>query len=65
MTKVDKIKEYMQLCGVNQKEVAETKTYTKSKPWLCKVLGESVPMPQDEYEMIMKACSEARAKKLG
>lgn len=64
MTKIQKIKEYMSLCGVIQKDILATNTYTKSKPWLSNVLSGKVPMPQGEYEQIMRAISEARAKKI-
>lgn len=64
MTKIDKIKDYMELCGINQKEICETKTYTKSKPFLNSVLNGKSPMPNGDYELIMRAISEARATKI-
>lgn len=64
MTKIDKIKDYMELCDVNQKEICETKTYTKSKPFLSNVLSGKSPMPSGDYELIMRAISEARANKI-
>ena len=64
MADIRKLLEYKELCGVNNKEIAKSGAYSKSEPWLCKVLKGEVNCNDENYREIMIAISRARANKL-
>lgn len=65
MTQLDKIKDYMSLCGITtKKELKTLGNYKFSEQYLGQVLNGSYPLTDLEEKEIYRAINVTRAKKL-
>lgn len=65
MTRIEKIKDYMELCGIKtNNEVKEKGAYPRSVQYLGQLLNGQKPLSQDEEKLIYDSINIARAKRI-
>lgn len=65
MTKVDRIKEYMELCNIeSNRQLHLLSGYPKSVQYLGQILNEQKPMNEEEERLIYKCINIAQAKRI-
>lgn len=65
MTRIDKIKEYMVLCGIRtNNEIKEKGEYPRSVQYLGQLLNGLKPMSKEEEKSIYASINKARAKRI-
>ena len=63
MNDADRLKDYLNLCGLQQKEVKTLGGYSKSLAYLCDILNSCKPMNRDTEKEIYTCINVARTKK--
>ena len=64
MADLKKLLDYKELCGVNNKEIANSGGYPNSEQYLGQVLKGRTPLTEKEEKDIYRGINLARAKKL-